>query len=124
MGLTSATGYGSLTREGARCLIHSSNDGLGNGQDTFTLPNGLGTPPIVITGGDNNPNVSLQNVDNVSRSDSVVTVPLFDGGTKCLGSGVCNGTATISGFLQLGITQTYDPFGGGGPGGRRSRRSS
>lgn len=115
VGLTSITGagYGNLTSEGARCLIHASNDGLNRGQDTLTAPNGFGTPPIVVGGGDNNPNASLQNIDNISRSDSIVTVPLFDGGKKCLASGVCNNTATIQGFLQIGIRQTNPPGGSG-----------
>jgi hypothetical protein len=97
----SGGGLGNRTREGARCLSHASGDGLGNGQDVFT-PSG-GAAPIEITGGDENPNTSLRGVANISRSDSVVTVPLFDGG--CMGGG-CSATKTIVGFLQLGIMQT------------------
>jgi hypothetical protein len=93
---------GNHTREGTRCLIHASADGLNNDQDVFT-PSAGATPPITITGGANNPNTSLQGVTNISRSDSVVTVPLFDGG--CMGGG-CSATKIIVGFLQLGIMQT------------------
>jgi hypothetical protein len=60
----------------------------------------------MITGGANNPNNSLQGVANIIRSDSVVTVPLYDGG--CVGGG-CTATKTIVGFLQLGITQSMPP---------------
>jgi hypothetical protein len=40
-------------------------------------------------------------VNDIHRSDSVVTVPVFD----CPSSGTCDGTAQlhIVGFLQLGI---------------------
>jgi hypothetical protein len=108
--------YNTLTREGTRCLIHAdtNSDGLCENQDFFGAACGTtptGPPPITITGGDNNPNPSLQGVTNISRSDSVVTVPLFDGG--CMGGG-CTASKTIVGFLQLGITQSMAP----GPNGR------
>jgi hypothetical protein len=112
-----ASGYGSLTREGARCLIHANGDGTGNGQDIFT-PNGI-SPPVEITGGDNNPNPSLVALANISRSSSIVSVPLYNGkdpvfsGLDLCPGGTCNQTATIVGFLQLGITQTI--AGGGVP---------
>ena len=90
-----------------QCLIHASNPGLGSGQDEF-IASGTGTP-VSITGGDNNPNPSLRDTGNISRSDSIVTVPLYDGHNMCPG-GTCTETATIIGFLQLGITQG-DPGG-------------
>ena len=90
-----------------QCLIHASNPLLGSGQDEF-IASGTGTP-VSITGGDNNPNPSLRDTGNISRSDSIVTVPLYDGHNMCPG-GTCTETATIIGFLQLGITQG-DPGG-------------
>jgi hypothetical protein len=112
------SGYGVLTRDGARCLIHASGDGAGNGQDTFT-PNLGTTAPVEITGGAHNPNPALRGVANISRSDSIVTVPLYNGkaplysGLDLCPGGTCNQSATIAGFLQLGIQQTVP--GGGVP---------
>ena len=67
------------------------------GQDTFTP----GVLPVVIAGGFNNPNPLLRTATSISRSDSVVTVPVFN----CPAVGACDGTAQlpIVGFLQLGI---------------------
>jgi hypothetical protein len=99
------TGYGNRTNQGTRCLIHAGGAGLSQGQDIFV--GGAPGSPVVITGGNNNPNPALQGNTNISRSDSVVTVPLYEGGLLgdlCPG-GACNQTATIVGFMQLGITQ-------------------
>jgi len=114
---------GAETNEGTQCLIHAGGVGLCQGQDTFT-PNGgssscggglsppTGTPPVTIGAGDNNPNSALEGFSSISRSDSVVTVPIYQGGgasgNLCLG-GTCNQTGTIVGFLQLGITQNVAP---------------
>jgi hypothetical protein len=74
------------TTAGTECLIHASGSGPANtGQDSF-----VGT---TITGGSNNPNPALQGVSNISRSDSVITVPVIGAGTPL----------PIVGFLQLGI---------------------
>ena len=84
------------TSPGTDCLIHADSDGAPFGQDSFTV--GL---PVTITGGYNNPNPSLHLVDGIHRSDSVVTVPVFN----CPPAPPCDGTAQlpIVGFLQLGI---------------------
>jgi putative Flp pilus-assembly TadE/G-like protein len=105
-------GLANRTREGGRCLIHANNDNLGQGQDEL-IESGGGAPPVIINGKDNNPNPLLQNVPNISRSDSVVTVPLYDGSNLCPG-GACSVTKPIVGFLQLGIKRTI-PGGGGQP---------
>jgi len=97
-------GLGPRTNEGTQCLIHagSPGQGLALGQDILTD----GSVPITITGGNNNPNPALQGATNISRSDSVVTVPIYHKvGSADLCPGGCNQTATIVGFLQLGITQ-------------------
>jgi hypothetical protein len=62
---------------------------------------------VTITGGDNNPNPLLQGVTNISRSDSIVTLPIYHSAANvnlCPG-GACTGTGTIVGFMQLGITE-------------------
>ncbi len=98
--------YGTGSRDGGRCLIHANDEGLDNGQDVF-VPTGPGLPTR-IDGGTSNPNTSLR-VENISRSSSIVTVPLYDGDPLCTSSGTCSGYDKIpQGFLQLGITQTMD----------------
>jgi hypothetical protein len=103
-------GSGVHTNEGTQCLIHASGKGTGRGQDVLTPS----PPPITIAGGDNNPNPALQGATNISRSDSVVTVPIYHSANVnlCPG-GACTGTGTIVGFLQLGITQNVLGAGNG-----------
>jgi hypothetical protein len=110
-----ATGYGMRTRQATRCLIHSDgDDDFDDGQDIFHFP-GSGKVPVRVEKGDNNPNPNIPNgSQNISRTDSIVTVPLFNGNMLCSGGGVCNGTATIVGFMQLGIRRTCN--GGCPPG--------
>ena len=98
--------FSNRTRQAARCLIHSEGDDLKfDGQDIFHFP-GAGTVPIRIEGGDDNPNPVLVGQQNISRSDSVVTVPVYDGHKLCTGAGNCPLTATIVGFMQLGIVRS------------------
>jgi Putative Flp pilus-assembly TadE/G-like len=89
----------------ALCLIHAHTAGRNNGQDEFCnnapLPNCSPGSPISITGGDRNPDPGLQGQSNISRSDSVVTVPVF---SPC-GLSCTNGSVTVIGFLQLGIAR-------------------
>ena len=101
--VTVGGGSGVLTNEGTRCLIHAGGQGLTVGQDELTS----GAPPIRISGGNNNPNPLLQGVTSISRSDSIVTVPIYHkvGVDTNLCPTGCNQTATIVGFLQLGVTQ-------------------
>ena len=102
-------GLGARTDEGTQCLIHAGGKGLGFGQDSLTD----GSVPIIITGGDNNPNPLLQGVPNISRSDSIVTVPIYHPtGLPDLCPGGCTQTGTIVGFLQLGITQNVTGVNG------------
>lgn len=98
------------TRHAAQCLIHASNDGPTLGQDVVVPA----TPPArmpTVQGGTANPNPFLQGVDNISRSDSIVTVPLYNenvpGTPLCSGANCStSGHTVVSGFLQLAITQT------------------
>jgi hypothetical protein len=96
----------SRTIQRTQCLIHADgSDSLDLGQDQFAV----GTAPVSITAGYNNPNSTLATATtpNISRSDSIVTVPLYDGRQLCFGNPpACTETATVVGFLQLGIMQT------------------
>jgi hypothetical protein len=78
-------------------LIHSVG---GTGQDTINA-----TVPVTIDGGTNNPNPALQ-VNNISRSDSVVTVPVFEWNGNPCGGTPCTAPQVI-GFLQLGINNVH-----------------
>ncbi len=104
--------------QGSQCLIHATSStsssplsacspGLYE-QDCFKLPS-TSNNPILISPGINNPDPSLSGATYISRSDSVVTVPLFDGSNLCEGANnsnqACNYTAEIVGFLQIGITR-------------------
>jgi Putative Flp pilus-assembly TadE/G-like len=96
----------------ALCLIHASVAGRGHGQDEFCnnapIPNCTVGSPISITGGDSNPDPLLRGQNNISRSDSVITVPVFNPcGVSCTNSSV-----TIVGFLQLGIVEVTSGAGG------------
>lgn len=98
------SGGGTATVEGTSCLIHADDVGLGEGQDEFT-PSGSG-PPIEINGKFNNPATALRGVDNISRSDSIVTLPLYDPSPTPATVNPTTTSVPIVGFLQLGITQT------------------
>jgi Putative Flp pilus-assembly TadE/G-like len=106
----------SRTDQGTQCLIHTNASVNYTGscsahlleQDCFS-PQGVGKP-VLIQPGSANPDPSFSTVSYISRSDSVVTVPLFDGGNLC-SSNPCSGNATVVGFLQLGIIQDGCPSG-------------
>lgn len=85
------------TRMAVECLIHQRPNG--SGQDELSMAPGYPQ----ITGGSNNPNPLLRN-QIISSSDSIVTIPLYDGHALCPG-GSCGQTVTIVGFLQVFITQ-------------------
>ena len=99
------------TRQGVQCLIHTTDHGNPTPPSctTDTDPDCfVSGAPVTINGGQSNPNPAMR-VANISRSDSIVTVPIFDYQTAANNpcpppppAGVC-GTATVTGFLQLGI---------------------
>jgi Flp pilus assembly protein TadG len=117
--VTVGGGSGLHTNEGTQCLIHAGSQGLTVGQDQL-LPDGgspSGNAPVTISGGNNNPNPSLQGVTSISRSDSIVTLPIYHqaaGPNLCPGG--CTGTGTIVGFLQLGVTQNVQNGAAPAPG--------
>jgi len=80
------------TAQGVQCLIHE--DSNGSGQDIL-----VSASPLSITGGSNRPD-GLSGVTGLTTSDSIVTVPLYDGSDLCPG-GSCGPNVTIVGFLQV-----------------------
>ena len=103
------TGLGPRTDQGVENLIHASGPGPGNGQDTFS-----GSGPVTITAGANNPNFSaLGSYSGISRSDSIITVPIYDGRQYNTGTAQfcapgptnCTATDTVLGFAQLALTE-------------------
>jgi Putative Flp pilus-assembly TadE/G-like len=97
--------------QAALCLIHAGGMGKNQGQDQFC--NNVSSPscpsgsPINIDGGSNNPDPGLAGTNNISRSDSVVTVPIY-----CTGPGCTTNPLTIIGFLQLEIDEVRNVAGG------------
>jgi hypothetical protein len=91
------------TAGAVQCLIHAAATGAANsGQDDFTF----GGIPVAITKGANNPNTTIPANSTISKSDSVVTVPVFsyNNATPPCTPGSCTpNTETVVGFLQLGI---------------------
>jgi Putative Flp pilus-assembly TadE/G-like len=84
------------------CMTHASDFGDDQGQDSFEVSGR--SSPITIDGGSNNPNPALRGTPNISRSDSVVTVPIWDGNGICGASGLC-GSFNIVGFMLLGAPE-------------------
>jgi hypothetical protein len=126
------------TSQGVQCLIHQDSpscagDPSNCGQDYYLDP----TDPTTLMGGSNNPNPALVS-ESMSTSDSIVTVPLYDGAPLSPGESGPSPTVTIIGFLQVFVRKvgppqaTVDAYvlnvagcgsggsggpGGGGPGG-------
>jgi len=114
MNIGSGAPLRSRTDQGTQCLIRADNPGLSQNQDVFAQQ-GPGLPSLIQPGANSIAlNPSLAGASYVSRSDSVVTVPLFDGSNLCTG-GDCSqvNATTVVGFLQLGI-QDYAGTGGTG----------
>jgi len=117
------------TAQGVDCLIHESS---GTGMDILNTT----STPFQFLAGSNNPlvlNQVIQANSPISSSDSVVTLPIYDGATLCPGKS-CPSTVTVTmvGLMQLfikdetspqGTVEAYvlnisaNPSGGGGSGG-------
>jgi Putative Flp pilus-assembly TadE/G-like len=80
--------------QGVEDRIHATGLGMNQGQDTIDTSVG---PPFPITGGLNNPDSSLVGQTYFGPSDSVVTVPVYDGSALSAGGS----TVTVIGFMQL-----------------------
>jgi len=85
-------GPGGAAESGGQCLIHQ------NGQDSIDTST---QSPALFIAGNNNPFVgsSIRAGDHIQTSDSVISVPLYDGTTVPANGG----TVTIIGYLQLFI---------------------
>jgi len=111
------------TIAGTQCLIHTINPHsspplpdpptrltcpVDADSDCFAAPALQGTP-VVINGGRSNPNTALH-VNNISRSDSIVTVPIVDGSADLCNPSCSSAPAVqVIGFLQLGIQYVTTP---------------
>jgi hypothetical protein len=77
-------------------MIHANSDGPTlDGQDSIVLNLG-GNPPYTFTGGSNNPNSAMRGVQNITTSDSLITVAIYNGTAPVPGNGVM-----IVGYIQL-----------------------
>jgi hypothetical protein len=87
------------TGQGVEALIHANGSGPGQGQDTINT----NTSPFTISAGTNNPYVS--GGTSITQSDSLVTVPVYDGTSLSPGGS----TATVVGYIQMFIQSTGAP---------------
>jgi hypothetical protein len=98
-------GLSTTTKAATICLIHASGAGLNQGQDApFLSIFNFSLIPVATLGGSGNP-IPGASGKTLARTDSLVTVPLYNGAALCVGTG-CAGTTTVTivGFLQLYIT--------------------
>lgn len=77
-------------------LIHASGTGMSQGQDTIDT---AGNPPFALTSGPANPYISPGSL--IGSSDSIVSLPIYDGSNLKLGTD----SGTIIGFMQLFLTE-------------------
>lgn len=96
------------TAQGVDCLIHEGSNN--SGQDTISLDNSL-QPPFQIFAGSNNPyGVAAGTAISTERSDSVATIPIYDGTPLCPGSSCPSSVSvTVVGFLQIFIRGEFPP---------------
>jgi len=102
-GTTLTTANGKMVgpvSQGIEALINANGTGLNQGQDSIDTNVTPGSP-FILTGGSNNPNVSLRGktFTSYSESPSVVTVPVYAG--NALQSG--GSDVQIVGYLQVFI---------------------
>jgi hypothetical protein len=122
------------TDSGVACLIHQKNSG--KGQDCISLDssNSCGTPvnialPFTIYAGSNNPYPNFTAGSVIPTSDSLVTMPLYDGQALCPGNSCpASVSVNVQGYLTVFITNEsagsvsayvtgVTPCGGNGGGG-------
>jgi hypothetical protein len=93
--------------KGIESLIHATGLGLGQGQDTINVAGG--TLPYPMFAGSNNPLVKASVIASgaqVVQSDSLVTVPVYDGVDTNGGNPLTPGGSQVkvTGYLQMFIT--------------------
>ncbi len=93
--------------QGIESLIHATGLGLGQGQDTINVAGG--TAPFPMYAGSNNPLVTagvMASGAQVVQSDSLVTVPVYDGADTNGGNPLTPGGSQVkvTGYLQMFIT--------------------
>jgi Flp pilus assembly protein TadG len=94
------------TSSAAQCLIHQAGNGNTTGEDSLDTS----VFPFQIKTGDNNPMFGVGLVGTVvSVSNSIITVPIFDG--AALPNGNTQPPVNIVGFLQLFIDSTDSSSG-------------
>jgi hypothetical protein len=87
------------TAQGVDCLIHEKG---GSGQDTMTVNTSGGLGDLwTITAGSANPYGYSGAIDS---SDSIITVPLYDGTPLCPGGSCSQTNIKVNGYLQLFLT--------------------
>ncbi len=90
------------TGQGVQCLIHEANNGTG--QDYISLDSSLSVPFIMYAGSANPYGFSTGT--QITTSDSLVTLPIYDGTPLCPGNS-CPASVQVNvrGFLQLFIQE-------------------
>jgi len=89
--------------QGIEAMIHASGQGLGQGQDTIDVG---GTAPFPMYAGSNNPLVTAGAIATgaqIVQSDSLVTVPVYDGVDTTGGNPLTAGGSQVkvTGYLQM-----------------------
>lgn len=97
-----AAGAAALATE---LLIHATDTGPGQGQDTLDYPSPWPSAPPRITGGTR----SLMNNRVVTTSSSIVSVPIVD--NPATGFSTSTGPVTVVGFLQAFVNEVSDVAG-------------
>ncbi len=93
------------TGQGVDCLIHQGNNG--SGQDYISLDSSLAVPFIMYAGANNPYSTSGS---QITTSDSLVTLPLYDGEVLCPGNSCPTSVSVdVQGFLQLFVKDEGAP---------------
>ena len=99
------------TNQGVACLIHQTRNNCGGSPETCGqdyIPNAP-NDPFNIVGGTNNPITALRGVAPISSSDSIVTIPMYEGYPLSPGESGALPTVTIVGFLQVFVRKVGPP---------------
>ncbi len=88
-------GSGGDTAQAGQCLINQKANGPGQGQDSLDVT----AYPYKMFSGSSNPILASKNTQLITASNSVVSLPIYDGATLT----TTQPTITIVGFLQVFI---------------------